>query len=200
MIELIKSQMPQADFDFVSPPEIIGTVTSFFGGQIDLDPASSHAANTLVNAYKYFTPADNGLKQKWKAKSVYLYPPRELLTSGEQPEDFMLFRRKRRFQKSAQRVWLEECYRKYIRKEFNEAIVFLTSSEVALLTTQALNIDFPLCILKTRPALLMDEPGLSKVKNSRCYGFIYYFPDYENMNERVVKFNESFSSLGRVYY
>jgi hypothetical protein len=192
--------MPQADFDFVSPPEVIGTVTSFFNGQIELDPASSHAANTLVNASKYFTPAENGLKQKWKAKNVYLYPPREFLTSTEQPEDTMLFRRKRRFQKSAQRVWLEECYRRYMRKEFNEAIVFLTSSEVALLTTQALKIDFPLCILKTRPALLIDDPDLNKVKNSRCYGFIYYFPDFENINERVYRFNESFSELGRVYY
>jgi hypothetical protein len=191
--------MPQAEFDFVSPPDVLGVVTSFFGGEIALDPASSHAANTLVNAKRYFTPAENGLLQSWKAKNVYLYPPRELLTAGEQPEDKALFRRRRRFQKSAQRVWLEECYRRYIRNEFEEAIVFLTSAEVALITTQALNLDFPLCILKEHPTLFIDEPELSKLKSTRCFGFIYYFPSSDNLHERITEFNSLFSSLGRVY-
>ncbi len=191
--------MPQAEFDFVSPPDVLGVVTSFFGGEIGLDPASSHAANTLVNARKYFTPVENGLNQEWRAKTVYLYPPREFLLAGEQPEDKTLFRRRRRFQKSAQRVWLEECYRRYIRREFEEAIVFLTSTEVALLTTQALNIDFPLCILKDHPTLFIDEPELNKLKSTRCYGFLYYFPATSNVTDRVTEFNYLFSSLGRVY-
>lgn len=191
--------MPQAEFDFVSPPDVLGVVTSFFGGEISLDPASSHAANTLVNAKRYFTPAENGLKQSWKAKNVYLYPPREFLTADEQPDDPILFRRRRRFKKSAQRVWLEECYRRYLRKEFEEAIIFLTSTEVALITTQALNIDFPLCVLKEHPALHIDEPELNKLKNSRCYGFIYYLPSSQNIRDRVMEFNYLFSSLGRVY-
>ena len=64
--------MLQATIDFVSPPDLIGVTTSFLGGEIDLDPASSDAANTLVNANRYFTPEHNGLRQKWKAKNVYL--------------------------------------------------------------------------------------------------------------------------------
>jgi hypothetical protein len=191
--------MPQTTIDFVSPPDLIGVTTSFLGGEIDLDPASSEAANTLVNANRYFTPEHNGLRQTWKAKNIYLYPPRDLLSSSEQPKDPHLFRRNRRFQKSAQRVWLEECYRQYLKNTFREGIVFLTSSEVALITTQKLNIDLPMCILKEHPSLYLDMPELPKLTNSRCYGFVFYLPDFEDTNRRIREFIESYSPLGRVY-
>lgn len=192
--------MPQAAIDFVSPVDLVGTTTAFFGGRIDLDPASSHVANTLINAQKYFTPLENGLKQTWKAKNVYLYPPKDLLTFNEQPVDTQLFRKKRRFTKSAQRVWLEECYRQYLRNHFKEAVVFLTSSEVALISTQRLNIDFPMCILKEHPSLHLDTEDLPKAQNSRCYGFVLYLPDSNNPIERVRDFIDLYSPLGRVYY
>jgi hypothetical protein len=192
--------MPLAATDFVSPAELIGVTTAFLGGRIDLDPASSHAANTLINAQRYFTPDDNGLKQTWKAKNVYLYPPKDFLNFNEQPADPNIFRKRRRFAKSAQRVWLEECYRQYLRNNFKEAIVFLTSSEVALISTQRLKIDFPMCILKEHPALHLDRDDLPKLQNSRCYGFVFYFPDSENPEKRVNEFIDLYSPLGRVYY
>ena len=192
--------MPIADFDFVSPPDLVGVTTSFFGGEIDLDPASSDEANTLINANRYFTPRSNGLAQSWKAKNIYLYPPRELMSYDEQPKTRHVFKKPKRFIKSAQRVWLEECYKRYLKREFDEAVVLLTSSEVALITTQKLGIDFPLCIMKTRPDLFLDTPGLPKLTNTRCFGFIYYFPSLHNTSKRVLEFSETYSSLGRVYY
>ena len=192
--------MPRVATDFVSPADLIGVTTAFFGGQIELDPASSHAANTLVNAKKYYTPQENGLKQTWKAKNVYLYPPKDFLNFNEQPADTQLFRKRRRFAKSAQRVWLEECYRQYLHNNFKEAIVFLTSSEVALISTQRLNIDFPMCILKEHPALHLDIEELPKLQNSRCYGFVLYLPNWEEPEKRVGEFIDLYSPLGRVYY
>jgi hypothetical protein len=191
--------MPLAEIDFVSPPDLVAIATSFFGGQIDLDPASSEEANKLINAYKFFTQVDNGLNQIWRAQSVYLYPPRDFLLSNEQPPDHVLFKRKRRFQKSAQRVWLEEILRKYRRAEFEEAVIFLTSSEVALLVTQKLNIDLPMCIMKKHPQLRLDEPGLPKLANTRCLGFVLYLPSPINTEQRVMEFTTQFSTLGRVY-
>jgi len=41
--------------------------------------------------------------------------------------------------------------------------VFLTSTEVALLVTQKLDIDMPICILNKRPELYIDTPGLPKL-------------------------------------
>jgi hypothetical protein len=191
--------MPLAETDFVSPPNLVAVTTSFFGGQIDLDPASSEEANVLINAYRFFTQVDNGLNQIWKAQSVYLYPPRDFLLYNEQPPDHVLFKRKRRFQKSAQRVWLEEILRKYKRAEFEEAIIFLTSSEVALLVTQKLKIDLPMCIMKEHPQLLLDEPGLPKLTNTRCLGFVLYLPSPTNTEQRIMEFTTQFSILGRVY-
>jgi hypothetical protein len=191
--------MPLAETDFVSPPNLVAVTTSFFGGQIDLDPASSEEANVLINAYRFFTQVDNGLNQIWKAQSVYLYPPRDFLLFNEQPPDHVLFKRKRRFQKSAQRVWLEEIMRKYKRAEFEEAIIFLTSSEVALLVTQKLKIDLPMCIMKEHPQLLLDEPGLPKLTNTRCLGFVLYLPSPTNTEQRIMDFTTQFSILGRVY-
>lgn len=191
--------MPLANKDFVSPPEVIGATTAFFDGQIELDPASSDTANELVCADKYFTHVENGLKQAWKSKNVYLYPPRDFLFSSEQPNETALFSKKRRFVKSAQRVWLEECVKKYRKNEFDEAIVFLTSTEVALLVTQKLKIDMPMCVLSKRPELYIDKPGLPKLTNTKCFGFILYFPRLINPVSRISDFIDLYSTIGRIY-
>jgi hypothetical protein len=81
---------------------------------------------------------------------------------------------------------MEEMLRKYRHSEFDEGILFLTSAEVALLATQKVNLDFPVCILKEHPKLQ--------------YGFIYYFPSLLNTEDRVGEFIEAYSPLGRVYY
>lgn len=191
--------MPLAAIDFVSPPDVVGVTTSFFNGSIDLDPASSNNANQIIGANRFFTFEQNGLNQEWRAKNVYLYPPRDLLAVNEQPKDTMLFTRRRRFPKSAQRVWLEECLRRYRKAEFNEAIVFLTSSQVALLVTQTLKLDLPICILKKHPELHLDVEGSPKLVNTRCLGFILYFPSPFNTEERIGDFINAYSPLGRVY-
>lgn len=191
--------MPSSNFDFVSPSDVIGVTTAFFNGQIDLDPASSPFANSLIQAERIFTKDEKGLFQNWKAKNIYLYPPKDLLTTREQPESTVLFTKRRKFQKSQQRVWLEETRRKYLKQEFEEAIVFLTSTDVALRVTQKINIDLPMCIMKELPKLHLDEPGLPKLSSQRCMGFILYFPDPKNYDKRISEFIELYSLLGRVY-
>ncbi len=79
--------------DFVSPSDVLGAATAFFGGSIDLDPASSEAANTVVDARKFYTFKENGLTQTWKAKSIYLYPPRDFLSHQDQPKNNHLFKK-----------------------------------------------------------------------------------------------------------
>jgi hypothetical protein len=44
-------------------------------GRIDLDPATSELAQTVVRAKTYFTLADNGLTKEWRANSLLLNPP-----------------------------------------------------------------------------------------------------------------------------
>lgn len=185
--------------DFVSPIDVVATTTSFFNGEIQLDPASSEHANKVVEATRYFTWEHNGLLQDWKAENIYLYPPRDLLLKDEQPKNTKLFQKVRRFKKSSQRVWLELAYHKWLRKEFNQGILFLTSAEVALLVTQKLNFNMPMCLLKEHPKLLIDETNLTPLKQTRVFGFIFYLPPVDSITQSISKFEEHYSSLGRIY-
>lgn len=186
-----------SEHDFISPPELAATTAAFFGGSIDLDPASSESANSIIQANHFFTWRENGLNQPWKANNLYLFPPRSTLNGTEQPKDTRLFKKKLMFKKSAQRVWLELCYKKWLRNEFGQAVIFLTSSEVALLVTQKIGFDFPFCVLAERPKLLK-EKNLEQVK-AKVFGFIYYLPSQLNYENSVRKFADYYSSLGRVY-
>lgn len=183
--------------DFISPPELIATTASLFGGEIELDPASSEQANLVVQAKKYFTWKENGLNQAWSAKNVYLFPPRDLLTKEDQPKDTRLFRKTLHFRKSAQRVWLELAYNKWLRTEFEQGLIFLTSTEVALLVTQKIGFDFPLCILSEKPHLLREKD--LKPIDTRVLGFVYYLPPREGYQQAVHNFCDLYSTLGRVY-
>lgn len=191
--------MPINDTDFVTPVEVLAAVSSFFDGQINLDPASSHNANRLVQAEKYFCPEHQGLRQLWKADSVYLYPPRDRLLGVEQPPDRSLWTKKKRFAKSAQRVWMEEMLRKYTLGEFKQGILFITSTDVALLAAQKIGLDLPLCILKEHPKLRHDDREFTRVNTNKIYGFLFYFPPMENTEKRILEYNELFNTLGRVY-
>lgn len=186
-----------SEFDFISPPELAATTAAFFGGSIHLDPASSEVANSVIQAERFFNFRENGLFQPWLADNVYLFPPRNTINGTEQPEDTRLFTKKLRFRKSAQRVWLELCYQKWLRNEIGQAIIFLTSTEVALLVTQKLGFDFPLCVLAERPKLL-NEKTLKPVQ-TKVLGFIYYLPTQLNYEKSISNFVEYYSSLGRVY-
>jgi hypothetical protein len=183
--------------DFISPPELVATTAAFFGGSIDLDPASSESANSVVQADRFFTWKENGLNQPWKADSVFLYPPKSTLNGAEQPKDTRLFRKNLRFKKSAQRVWLELAYNKWLRNEFGQGIIFLTSSEVALLVTQKIGFDFPLCILSERPKLLHEQT--LKPVQAKVFGFVYYLPSQLNYENSIRSFSEHYSNLGRLY-
>jgi hypothetical protein len=69
-------------------------------GEIELDPASSAAAQEHVKAARWFGPYNDSLSQVWNAR-VFLYPPIESIqqfaakmvdswTSGAMPEGIML--------------------------------------------------------------------------------------------------------------
>lgn len=59
--------------EWYTPNEFIDAAREVLG-EIDLDPASSDAAQAVVQASRYFTKADDGLKQNWDGR-VWLNPP-----------------------------------------------------------------------------------------------------------------------------
>ena len=54
-----------------TPPVYIEAVKTVFGGDIDLDPASSETANLVVQAKQILTAENDGLKGDWHGRKQY---------------------------------------------------------------------------------------------------------------------------------
>ena len=57
-----------------TPANYIAAARAAMGG-IGLDPASSEKAQDVVKAEVYYTEADDGLTQDWRAESLFINPP-----------------------------------------------------------------------------------------------------------------------------
>lgn len=66
--------MTSDSYEWYTPEHIARKAFDFLGG-IELDPASSEAANQMIHAQRYYSIEDNGLEQSWVATTVWMNPP-----------------------------------------------------------------------------------------------------------------------------
>ena len=64
----------QGTYEWYSPAWLVEAATAALGG-IELDPATTAAANQLIGAERIYTIDDDGLAQPWVARSVFVGPP-----------------------------------------------------------------------------------------------------------------------------
>jgi hypothetical protein len=67
------AHLQQKSFEWYTPAKYVGAARELMGG-IDVDPASSVLANTVVQATIYYDQETNGLDKPWYGR-VWLNPP-----------------------------------------------------------------------------------------------------------------------------
>jgi hypothetical protein len=75
---LLLAQVNSGNDEWFTCDRELDLVRAALGGSIDLDPASCDAAQLRVQAKRFYTKADNGLKQRWLG-TVFVNPPYSLL-------------------------------------------------------------------------------------------------------------------------
>lgn len=61
--------------DYHTPGDIVEALHRFFPEGVDLDPASSAIANKRIQAGRFFTAKQDGLKQAWHAYRMFMNHP-----------------------------------------------------------------------------------------------------------------------------
>lgn len=156
--------------EWYTPARYVALVRRVMGG-IDLDPASSLAANQTVQARKIYTEADNGLVLPWQDR-VWLNPPYSK-TAG----------------RSNQEIWAEKLIEEFYSDRVSEAILLVKAS-LGYAWFKKLFQTWPVCL--AYDLISFERPGGGKPKPAKLGSAFFYFgPNYR-------KFEAVFSEIGRV--
>lgn len=159
----------QESFEWGTPAKFVNAARLVMGG-LDLDPASSDIANQTVRASRYYTKEQDGLKQDWTCKSMWLNPP--YCKSGSV---------------SNQETWTCKLIASYEVGHVEQAVL-LVNAATETRWFQRLYA-YPICFKKGKIRFLNENGG----KNGPTVGsaFVYFGPN-------DAKFVEIFSQFGPV--
>jgi hypothetical protein len=133
----MNAQHSNKSYEWYTPPEIISLARELMGS-IDLDPASSEAANLIVKAKRFWTKENSPLTCRWEAESVFLNPPGEVKGDKETKQ-------------YPKRFW-EHLVINWSRSNVQQAVFVMFSVE-QFATLQDCSLapqDFPLLFLRNR--------------------------------------------------
>ena len=169
------------DDRWMTPDPIIERVKELFGGQIDLDPASSVEANARIGAKRILTAADDALTCEWpkvgeRGTSVFLNPPGGKI--GNKSKSALFWQRLLDYRKTG---------------ALSHAVFAMFSVE-GLQVTQSSTFPalyFTLCIPKTR-VRWVDPLGANRTAPSHSSCFVYV----DGIESKTDLFLDLFRSIG----
>lgn len=175
------------EVEYYTPPEILDAVRSVFGGVIDLDPASSDAADKIVKARCYMTVNENSINMSWGADSVFLnFPfgrPEPACVSGCDKKHVH-----HNYDLHGNSAWVNKLCAEFKAANFEEAccLCYAATSEKWFKPLLA----HPQCFLYGRTNYLLPD---GTVKKGVTKGSVVTY-----LGPNINKFAQSFKHLGAV--
>mgnify|MGYP006274832865 CR=1 FL=1 len=183
--------------DWLTPVEYLPYIDALLG-DIDLDPCSTHFANSqFLRAKRIYTYEEDGLnmEEPWKGK-VYLFPPTYGRNSFNKERGTWRWSTKAGAGAAAPSVvWFRRLYREWKLRNVSEALFFTTYPEIQRVCQEIW--DFPMCFPKDR-ANCIHGKALFRFFAPIHWGFFVYLPPPSLGFEQTERFKEIFSHIGRV--
>lgn len=156
-----------------TPDEVLDAARKLFGGEIELDAASSEKANERIKAKRIFTIETNALLQRWDAASVWLNPPYSRGSMGPFTDWFL-----------RQRIYFVQG-------------LMLVNVDTSTVWFQKLQATFDHVYFRERLAFIDPDTGL-KVDNNRYQQAIFYSGNrFQHFREIFQCFGHYFKPAGQ---
>lgn len=178
--------------EYYTPQWLADPVRDVLGGRIELDPASCLEANQTIQAQRIFTKEDDGLKQVWRAKTLFMNHP-----FGDPENPCVANCKKKRCPERGFHIdeyrpgnkdWIAYLVYSYMKGYF-QAGISLTFAATSEEWAQPL-FNFPVCFLRGRTNYNL--PGGRQTKGVPKGSMVTYLgPD-------IKRFHFIFSSYGHV--
>lgn len=158
------------EVEWYTPRKYLDAVVKVMG-RIDLDPASSAAAQEHVQADQHFTIEDDGLKQRWHGR-VFLNPP---------------------YAMPHIKNFVTKMTTAFTEGEFDEGILLTNNATDTAWFHQATDVCTGICFTKGRISFLQARDGelLEKASPTHGQAFFYFGP-------RLAEFHKVFIEFGTV--
>ena len=194
---VILGRIEHIEYDWLTPAEYIPYISALLG-DIDLDPCSTHNANSqFLRARKIYTLKEDGLniEEPWTG-TTYLFPPTYGRCSFSKERGTWRWSKKAGVAaKAPSVVWFKRLIREWKLRNIPEALCYTIYPEMMRILPEMW--DYPVCIPTDRPNTIHGK-GFFTLKSPIYWGYFIYLPKLEHGFQQADRFKEIFSHIGKV--
>ena len=193
----LMSRIRHVKDDWLTPVEYLPYIDALLG-DIDLDPCSTHLANSeFLRAKKIYTLEEDGLniQESWKG-TTYLFPPTYGRCSfNKQRGTWRWSLNAGTGAKAPSVIWFRRLLREWKLRNIPEALFYTTYPEMMRVCPEIW--DFPMCIPTDR-ANLIHGREFFRVPAPLFWGYFIYLPPVSFGFDQVERFRYIFKHLGKL--